>query len=628
MAQECGFFNAEYHDGEYDRVYNAEQFAAYFASFIGNGIFGGQMSELVPLARTENNMSVDIDTGKAWINGWWYRNTEILNLPIALADGVLNRKDIIVLRWGNAERDMWLEVVQGTPSAEAEAPTIRRDADYYDLKLCEVDVPAGTTKITQALITDTRLDSNVCGFVFSLVDQIDTTELYLQFNAQFNAWFEALQEEFEGEVPAILMRKVNSLFDIISSKIETTSTSTHAYVEDDLFIFDNKLVKATTTINIDDTISMGDTSSDNCVQTSIIDEIPLGGGGNTTTVFYNTWADALNDIDNIPEGAIVMTNDGDGSVDARQVGYDDGTVGGSDVQTQIDMLTTLRLAGYQTGAGSTNVTIDTSKTKRLLCITKKSGVVVESKEIPVAVLNTNDVIPLGQTAPVIGSESLSGTQQDNLIDKELQFYISSETAYGNYATMSDGTNNLVAGKTIGLSADLSTAQAATVTYNGNNSFTITSTAGLSVYLYADMMVRGGATTAENVAFDAAGTNIQSNDVDGAIKEVYKMSGLPRLDFTNYLHVFSSSAPSGMPSGATYGLTFTATQDCYLLGALTSSGNAGQVVYINDVPVYESLLQNVYGQLKVTIPYTRLSSGDVVRLSSANGSVHIFKAKED
>lgn len=278
MAQQCGFFNAEYHDGEYDRVYNAEQFAAYFASFIGNGIFGDSMEELVVLARTENNMSVDVSTGQAWINGWWYRNDETLNMPIALADGILNRKDIVVLRWGNAERDMWLQVLQGEPSIEAVPPVIRRDADYFDLELCEIDVPAGTSKITQALIKDTRLDNNVCGFVTGVVDQIDTTALYLQFNQQFGDWFAAVKEQFEGDVPQILQSQIDALFEMVTSRIESTSTSTRPYSVDDLFIYDKKLCKATAAIAIGDTISPGTQSGDNCIYTTIIDEIGTGGG--------------------------------------------------------------------------------------------------------------------------------------------------------------------------------------------------------------------------------------------------------------------------------------------------------------------------------------------------------------
>lgn len=196
MAQDSGFFNAEYQDGEYDRVYNAEQFAAYFAAFIGNGIFGGKLEELLPLANDPNNMSVNISSGRAWINGWWYTNDETLNMPIEVADGVLSRKDIIVVRWGVAERSVWLQVVKGEPSYQPQAPEIRRDADYFDLKLCEIDIPAGTSKITQSQITDTRLDNTVCGLVTGVVDQIDTTSLYLQFRSQFGDFMEVNEEEY------------------------------------------------------------------------------------------------------------------------------------------------------------------------------------------------------------------------------------------------------------------------------------------------------------------------------------------------------------------------------------------------------------------------------------------------
>lgn len=277
MAQDSGFFNAEYQDGEYDRVYNAEQFAAYFAAFIGNGIFGGKLEELLPLANDPNNMSVNILSGRAWINGWWYINDETLNMPIEIADGILSRKDIIVVRWGVAEREVWLQVIKGEPSYQPQAPEIRRDADYFDLKLCEIDIPAGTSKITQSQITDTRLDNTVCGLVTGVVDQIDTTALYLQFNQQFGDWFTAVKEQFDGDVPQILQTQIDDLFGIISNRIETSSTSTHAYLNKDYFIYDNKLCKATKSIAIGDIISPGTGANNNCIYITIVEEVNTGG---------------------------------------------------------------------------------------------------------------------------------------------------------------------------------------------------------------------------------------------------------------------------------------------------------------------------------------------------------------
>jgi hypothetical protein len=196
VAQECGFFNAQLVGEEYDRVYLAEQFAAYFASFIGNGVFGSSMQQLKVLAQDTANMSVKVGSGQAWINGWWYRNTDAYTLDIDVADGVLSRIDLIVLRWGQTERDMWLQVIKGKPSAKPVAPSISRGADYYDLQLATVSIPAGAIKITQAQITDTRLDNSVCGLVTGVVDQIDTTDLYNQFESYFDEFKQFYENDY------------------------------------------------------------------------------------------------------------------------------------------------------------------------------------------------------------------------------------------------------------------------------------------------------------------------------------------------------------------------------------------------------------------------------------------------
>lgn len=196
MAQECGFFNAQLEGEEYDRVYLAEQFAAYFASFIGNGVFGNSMQQLEVVSQDSPDMSVKVLPGQAWINGWWYRNTGEYTLSIDVADGVLYRIDTIVLRWGNTERDMWLHVIKGTPSASPVAPSLVRDADYYDLELATVAVDRGAITITQSSISDTRLNTSVCGLVTGVVDQIDTTDLYNQFEAYFKEFKAKYEKDY------------------------------------------------------------------------------------------------------------------------------------------------------------------------------------------------------------------------------------------------------------------------------------------------------------------------------------------------------------------------------------------------------------------------------------------------
>ncbi len=196
--EQCGFFDANLEGEEYDRVYLARSFAAYFASFIGNGVFGGVSNALQVTAQANPTMQVIACAGQGWINGYWYENTDELNLSIDVADGTLNRIDSIVLRLGFTERNMWIAVKKGTSAVTPVAPAITRSADYYELQLATVSIPAGAISITQARITDTRMNLDVCGWVTGLVDQIDTTTLFNQFETYFQEFKDIYEADYSS----------------------------------------------------------------------------------------------------------------------------------------------------------------------------------------------------------------------------------------------------------------------------------------------------------------------------------------------------------------------------------------------------------------------------------------------
>lgn len=177
--EKSSFFNSVSHD----RVYRAEEWAEYFASFIGNGVFPVPSNNLQVVAGS--GMVVTVKAGKAWINGYFYYNTGDLSLTLPVADGVLNRIDRIVVRWDLTERLISVVVKSSTPSASPTPPALQRDADAYELCLADITTGAGVTAISQAVITDRRLDPSLCGIVAGVVDQIDTAA----FNAQLQAWF-------------------------------------------------------------------------------------------------------------------------------------------------------------------------------------------------------------------------------------------------------------------------------------------------------------------------------------------------------------------------------------------------------------------------------------------------------
>ena len=208
MAERSWFFNAEQTgEDEYDRVYLAEDFAKYFSLFISNGVFPNPSTGLQVLAQTVPNMTVTLKPGFAFINGYGYENTSDYVFTIDTADGVLNREDSIFIRWYLTDRKIAAYKAVGTPGAEASHVDLIRTKDYWDLCVARITVEAGVTSITQSAITDTRLNTDLCGIVATLVDQVDTTTLYNQIQADleefqnvseedFTAWYQQQQQMF------------------------------------------------------------------------------------------------------------------------------------------------------------------------------------------------------------------------------------------------------------------------------------------------------------------------------------------------------------------------------------------------------------------------------------------------
>lgn len=203
-----------------DRKYLASDFAVYFAKFIGNGIFVNPSNSVQVMAN--DDMTITIKAGAAWINGYMYINDSDLILPIDVADGVLNRIDRIVLKMDTAGRAINAVVKKGTFASSPVTPTLQRDADGYELGLADIYVGAGATQITQANITDLRLDNNFCGIVHGTVDQIDLTTLFNQytvgfqakevdFENEFTTWFNTVKNQLSGDVAGNLQNEIGAL---------------------------------------------------------------------------------------------------------------------------------------------------------------------------------------------------------------------------------------------------------------------------------------------------------------------------------------------------------------------------------------------------------------------------------
>ena len=144
--------------------YQVEDFQNYLAMRTP-GVYGAGGNLKVQQA-TIPAMTVNILTGVAWLLAgdmagvsFPIRTDKVLDIEIA--DLVNPRVDSIVCGLNKTTREGYLKVVKGEWSGSAPAPV--RDATYYEIVLAHVSVPANTTEITDALITDTRADFSLCG---------------------------------------------------------------------------------------------------------------------------------------------------------------------------------------------------------------------------------------------------------------------------------------------------------------------------------------------------------------------------------------------------------------------------------------------------------------------------------
>lgn len=197
MAINSYFFNALYDSdtSTYDRTYNAEDVTSYLDLLVGNGVFPNPSTQLQ--VRAGSGMNVIVGAGSGWINGHKLVNTAALTLSIAASDVVYGRKDLVIFYVDYSTRSMGIEIKQGTASSDADKPNLTRSSTRYEMCLAVISVPKQTTAITTALIEDTRGNSNVCGYVQGLIQQIDSSTLWERQEAQFNDWFEGVQTQFQ-----------------------------------------------------------------------------------------------------------------------------------------------------------------------------------------------------------------------------------------------------------------------------------------------------------------------------------------------------------------------------------------------------------------------------------------------
>ena len=244
MAEKSSFFTSL--NG--DRRYKASDFAEYFKTFIGNGVFPNPSTNLQVIAN--GDMTLTLSPGYAWLNGYMYSNTDDLVLTIDHADSALKRIDRVVIRCDYVNREIRSYVKKGIFSQNPSAPVLTRDTDAYELCIAEIQIDKGVVAIQPSKIIDTRLNTEICGIVTQTINEIDTTTLYNQlqshiqeksldmstwiteakeyfsnwlrdtqneYNNEFNNWFDTIKGVLDGDIAGNLANRILELENKVGS---------------------------------------------------------------------------------------------------------------------------------------------------------------------------------------------------------------------------------------------------------------------------------------------------------------------------------------------------------------------------------------------------------------------------
>lgn len=168
-------------------VYSAEDVATYLCTRT-SGVYSKETNFAV---RTTGTRQITVAPGLAWINYDDFKGVSVCSreenvLTVPEADNTLNRVDRVVLQFDTSENITAIKLKTGTPAVAAQPPDILQNHNQYELGLCTISVPAGSTAVTTADITDTRADETVCGVMRDGVTGIPAATLIQRLRAEID----------------------------------------------------------------------------------------------------------------------------------------------------------------------------------------------------------------------------------------------------------------------------------------------------------------------------------------------------------------------------------------------------------------------------------------------------------
>lgn len=195
MAIRCGFFNSV----NKDRLYPAEDMNEPYNGLVSNGVMAtpqGTPSDHLQVFG-DKQMVVTVKAGRGIFYDKWFISDSDIAITVEPNNNISPRIDSIIVRIDKrtSVRAGDIILLKGTPASQPSPPTINNIENVKDYRLANIRVNPGATTIGQGVISDRR-GSSECPWVTSLVQQVDTSTLYAQWEEAYRKYYEKTEKEW------------------------------------------------------------------------------------------------------------------------------------------------------------------------------------------------------------------------------------------------------------------------------------------------------------------------------------------------------------------------------------------------------------------------------------------------
>lgn len=232
MADQTFAVNSGFYDAvNSDRTYSADDMNRPYKRLVSNGVFAtpqGTPSTDLQVVSASNGMQIIVQAGEGIFADKWFENSAAINITVPSNTSTVPRFDSVIVQVDQRTSGRVGNIVYrtGTPSSNPAVPAINTVTNVTEYRVANIYVAAGANAINNDAITDLR-GSSSCPWITALIEQVDTSTLwnqwqaayqayYDQMTAGFQAWFEDLTEDLTVETNVM----------VLNSSYRTTGTTT------------------------------------------------------------------------------------------------------------------------------------------------------------------------------------------------------------------------------------------------------------------------------------------------------------------------------------------------------------------------------------------------------------------